>query len=125
MPWNVIGPGTSSASPGGSGEGARAMVTARPLSFAAHLKRLRRAAGLTQEQLAARAGYSVSYLGQLERGVRLPVRPTAELLGRALGVDPDEQAALLGALPAPGPPPAAANDAPPAAPLVGRARELA
>jgi len=45
------------------------------LTFAALLKRHRRAAGLSQEALAARAGYSAVYVGMVERGQRRPPRP--------------------------------------------------
>src|SRR5262245_24667867 len=57
-------------------EEAYAMGTSHSLSFAALLKRHRRLAHLTQEQLAAQAGYSVSYISMLERGERVPVRAT-------------------------------------------------
>jgi transcriptional regulator with XRE-family HTH domain len=56
------------------------MATPQPLSFAALLKRFRRAAGLTQEELGQRAGFSLSYISQLERGIHVPVRATVELL---------------------------------------------
>ena len=53
--------------------------------FAALLKRYRIAAGLTQEELAARANVSVRGISNLERGVRhLPQHTTVELLGKVL-----------------------------------------
>jgi predicted ATPase/DNA-binding XRE family transcriptional regulator len=70
------------------------MVTMGTLAFGVLLKRLRRAAGLTQEQLAERAGYSVSYISQLERGQRQPLLATAALLATALELASEEQAAL-------------------------------
>jgi predicted ATPase/class 3 adenylate cyclase/DNA-binding XRE family transcriptional regulator len=73
------------------------MGTGRPLTFGALLKRYRRAAGLTQEALAARAGYSPGYLSMLERGERVPTTATVELLAAALGVSAEESAAFLAA----------------------------
>ncbi len=68
------------------------------VSFGALLKRYRRAAGLTQEALAARAGYSPGYLSMLERGERAAHPTTAELLADALALAPDERATLLAAV---------------------------
>jgi transcriptional regulator with XRE-family HTH domain len=56
------------------------------LPFGSLLKRYRRAANLTQEMLAERAGYSVTYLSKLERGERLPLACTVEALAGALGL---------------------------------------
>ena len=53
--------------------------------LARNLQTLRRAAGLSQEELAFRAGTKRSYLSDLERGVR---NPSVRLLGRlAEGLD--------------------------------------
>ena len=61
---------------------------ARLAAFGALLKRHRRAAGLTQEDLAARAGVSVYSVSNLERGVGHVPRPsTLRLLADALGLD--------------------------------------
>jgi len=62
------------------------------LTFAALLKRHRRAAGLSQEALAARAGYSAVYVGMVERGQRRPPAATVELLAHALTLSPAERA---------------------------------
>ena len=63
-------------------------------TFGALLKEYRRAAGLSQEQLAARAGLSTDAISALERGTRqAPYRDTVQLLARALGLAPAEQAA--------------------------------
>jgi tetratricopeptide (TPR) repeat protein/transcriptional regulator with XRE-family HTH domain len=63
------------------------------LSFAALLKRHRRAAGLTQEELAERAGISVNAVSALERGVNIaPRRDTVSLLADALGIAEAERA---------------------------------
>lgn len=54
-------------------------------SFSSLLRTLRRRAGLTQEEVAQRAGLSPRAIGDLERGlVRRPQRKTVELLIRAL-----------------------------------------
>src|SRR5689334_9032561 len=75
----------------------RATTRAPAASFGALLKRLRRAAGLTQEALATRAGYSTVYVGMLERGERAPVPDTISVLAAALHLSPEEQAALAAA----------------------------
>jgi transcriptional regulator with XRE-family HTH domain len=48
--------------------------------------RLRKAAGLTQEQLAVRSGLSQQYLSDLERGKLNPTVVTLYELAEALGV---------------------------------------
>ena len=57
-------------------------------TFAVTFTRIRIARGLTQEQLAARAGISVSYVSMLQRGQRSPPLETLEQLAKALGVKP-------------------------------------
>ena len=52
--------------------------------------RLRAAAGLTQEQLAVRAGLSQQYISDLERGKLNPTIVTLYELATALGVGPVE-----------------------------------
>jgi predicted ATPase/transcriptional regulator with XRE-family HTH domain/Tfp pilus assembly protein PilF len=60
------------------------------------LRRYRRAAGLTQEELAERAGLSPHSVSNLERGVRhLPRKDTMRLLADALKLSREEHAALL------------------------------
>ena len=117
---------------------------AAPEPFGALLGRRRRAAGLTQEGLAERAGLSARGVSDLERGARrAPQRETVRRLARALGLRPAGAAALeAGAArarwrpgAAAGPGPAPSGGPPPAAvphnlPLqltsfVGRERELA
>jgi transcriptional regulator with XRE-family HTH domain len=70
------------------------------------LARYRRAAGLTQEHLAERAGLSAQTIGALERGLRqAPHRETVRLLSEALGLGHAERAALEAvAAPAPATP---------------------
>jgi predicted ATPase/DNA-binding XRE family transcriptional regulator len=63
------------------------------------LRRYRLAAGLTQEELAGRAGMSVPGLSALESGKRqTPYRHTVTLLATALGLSADEAAALEAAV---------------------------
>jgi predicted ATPase/DNA-binding XRE family transcriptional regulator len=74
--------------------------------FSRRLRRLRRAAHLTQEELAARAGYSPDYVSMLERGLRSPPPLTADILAKALRLQDADRAALLEAdAPRPPPPP--------------------
>jgi predicted ATPase/DNA-binding XRE family transcriptional regulator len=101
--------------------------------FGAQLRRLRDAAGLTQEELAERAGLTAKGISDLERGRRRhPYPHTVRSLADALGLSEDERGSLFAAVPKRG-------DADPAAPsavpeptlpspptqLVGRERELA
>jgi predicted ATPase/DNA-binding XRE family transcriptional regulator len=61
-------------------------------AFADLLRRSRRAAGLSQEELAERAGLSARAVSDLERGVnRAPRRDTLEMLADALALPPDER----------------------------------
>ncbi|MCR6482528.1 helix-turn-helix domain-containing protein [Amycolatopsis sp. OK19-0408] len=72
-------------------------------SFGARLRRLRRAAGLTQENLAEKSGLSGQAVGALERGDRrYPQRATLERLADALGLDGDERAEFTAAATRPG-----------------------
>jgi predicted ATPase/transcriptional regulator with XRE-family HTH domain len=67
------------------------------LTFGALLKRSRRSAGLTQEELAERTGYSVGHISRLERAARMPVAATVELLADALSLDAADRATFLAA----------------------------
>ncbi|SFT86952.1 Predicted ATPase [Geodermatophilus amargosae] len=70
-------------------------------AFGARLRRLRHAAGLTQELLAHSAGLSTNAVSQLERGLRRhPYPHTLGALADALGLDGAERAAFV-ARPAP------------------------
>jgi tetratricopeptide (TPR) repeat protein len=116
------------------------MAPASLLDFGALLKRYRRAAHLTQAELAESAGFSVTYVSKLERGARLPQRTTVTLLADALALSPTERAALETALRLPPDrrlldrrpgsvtetalPIGAFLGATPAGPLVGREAEL-
>jgi tetratricopeptide (TPR) repeat protein/transcriptional regulator with XRE-family HTH domain len=68
----------------------------RPL-FGELLRLYRGAAGLTQEELAERAGLSVQAIGGLERGLRrAPRSSTVAALATALRLTADDRAALVG-----------------------------
>jgi predicted ATPase/DNA-binding XRE family transcriptional regulator len=74
------------------------MPTTRTVAFADLLRRHRRATGLTQAELAERAGLSVQAVSALERGVnRAPHRDTVRLLAQALRLSDAERALLEGA----------------------------
>jgi transcriptional regulator with XRE-family HTH domain len=51
-----------------------------------NLKRLRKAAGITQEQLAHKAGLSLGYTQRLEAGRHDPPVSTLRAIAKALGV---------------------------------------
>ena len=103
--------------------------------FGARLRHLRETAGLTQEQLAERAGLTPNAISALERGERRrPYPHTVRALARALGLSADEGEALAAAVPrragapsaSPPPPPTADFGELPAAPtgLIGREGDL-
>jgi predicted ATPase/DNA-binding XRE family transcriptional regulator len=101
-------------------------------TFGARLRRLREAAGLTQEELAGRARLTRNAISSLERGERKrPYPHTVRSLADALGLSEDERAALLAAVPRQeGKAPTARVAIPgsalpiPATPLVGREQDL-
>jgi predicted ATPase/DNA-binding XRE family transcriptional regulator len=71
------------------------MDTSKESSFGALLRKYRLAAGLSQEELAERAGTSARGISDLERGVhRVPYRRTLVQLLEALGLDCEQRAAL-------------------------------
>lgn len=53
-----------------------------------NVRRLRLAAGMTQEQLAERSGFSQQYISDLERGRRNPTVVSLWELSQALGTSP-------------------------------------
>jgi predicted ATPase/DNA-binding XRE family transcriptional regulator len=94
------------------------------VTFDARLRRLREAAGLTQEELAMRSGLSVAAVSALERGLRRhPYPHTVRSLADALGLAEGERAALLAAVPKRGAPRSSPSLPTPPTPLVGRKRE--
>src|SRR4051794_30673731 len=75
-------------------------ITAKqnPTPFGALLLRLRAAAGLTQEELASRAGLSTAAISALESGKRRTPRfATVELLAGALALDTQNRQELVAA----------------------------
>jgi predicted ATPase/DNA-binding XRE family transcriptional regulator len=123
------------------------MSTEQCASFGTLLRRHREAAGLSQEDLAERAGLTAKGIGALERGERRRPQPrTVQQLAAALGLSDQERAALIAAVPrvagagadlhlvsaTPAMPPVTPPPGPamhalpvPLTPLVGRERELA
>ena len=102
-------------------------------SFGIRLRGLRKDAGLTQQELAERAGLSLNAINALERGARKhPYPHTVRSLADALGLSEEERSSLLAAVPGQGKTTAevavasvleASLPSPPT-PLVGREREL-
>ena len=105
----------------------------RDATFGVELRRLRRLAGLTQEELAARAGLTSKAVSVLERGERKrPYPHTVRSLADALGLSEAGRASLLAAVPGrdDAAPPVSATPTPalappiPLAPLIGRERDV-
>jgi predicted ATPase/transcriptional regulator with XRE-family HTH domain len=98
--------------------------------FGAKLRELREAAGLTQEELASRAGLTAKAVSALERGERKrPYPHTVRSLADALDLPEAGRAALLAAVPGRGAAPARDTPVLPALPvpptaLVGRDGEV-
>jgi transcriptional regulator with XRE-family HTH domain len=70
-----------------------ATTLVKPMAFKDRLKRLRQAAGLTQQRLATNAGLAMSAIAQLESGhVSDPKLSTLQALAGALGVPIQELA---------------------------------
>ena len=70
------------------------------IPFGAKLRELRDAAGLTQEELASKAGLTSKAVSALERGERKrPYPHTVRSLAEALGLSDDDRASLLAAVP--------------------------
>src|ERR671916_3029432 len=81
-----------------TGAGGRRVAPHQPQSFGERLRRFREAAGLTQEELAERAGLTAKGIGALERGDRRrPYQHTVRALAAALGLPDAERDALLAA----------------------------
>lgn len=109
------------------------MEIVQTASFGEALRRYRLAAGLTQEELAERAGLSARGVAYLERGARQPYRDTVRRITEALALPEAERAAFASvtrASHATVAPVALASrpmhDLPaPPTPLVGRERDVA
>ncbi len=65
------------------------------LVFGARIRELRHERGLTQSDVAERAGVSLKYVSQIERGSRNPTLGVLLQLGRALDVTPERLVADL------------------------------
>lgn len=61
-----------------------------------NVRRLRLAAGMTQEQFAERSGFSQQYISDLERGRRNPTIVSLFELAQALGATPVDLLATEG-----------------------------
>ncbi len=111
------------------------MAVAQEGSFGTRLRRLREAAGLTQEELASRAGLSSDAVSRLERGQRKhPYPHTVRALAATLNLSEDERDALIASAPKRAgmifTPPAEREDLAPTlpmlpAPIIGRERDTA
>jgi predicted ATPase/DNA-binding XRE family transcriptional regulator len=98
----------------------------RDETFGARLRGHRMAAGLSQEELAQKAGLSANAVGQLERGERKhPYPHTVRSLADGLGLSEQERSALLASTSRRGAPAPTPRALPiPLTPLVGRERDL-
>lgn len=75
-------------------------MTGGPGPFGQRLRQFRETSGLTQEQLAEKAGLSVQGVASLENGrSRRPYPHTLRALADALGLSPQEHAELASAIP--------------------------
>jgi tetratricopeptide (TPR) repeat protein/transcriptional regulator with XRE-family HTH domain len=111
------------------------VVAVHSVAFGELLRRYRKAAGLTQEELAERAGLSARGISDLERGIKaVPRKDTVQMLADALRLTPEDRAPFEAARKRGAPPdpltmrrPAitAARSGAEAPPFVGRSRELA
>lgn len=76
------------------------MATTQPSTFGLQLRRYREAAGLSQEDLAERAGLAANAIGALERGERRrPYPRTVQMLADALALDETSRREFIAAVP--------------------------
>ncbi|MBF8265486.1 MAG: transcriptional regulator [Dehalococcoidia bacterium] len=59
-------------------------------NFEGNIRRLREMRALSQRDLAALAGISVTTVNRVETGLRHPIPSTVRKLAQALGVSPDK-----------------------------------
>ena len=78
---------------------ARSAMDAFVAAFGTHVRALRQRQGLSQEEVAHRAGLHVTYLSGIERGVRNPALRNIHRLAGALGVRVGELFLFEGAAP--------------------------
>ena len=102
------------------------MKTREGIPFGARLRRLREASGLTQEELAHKAGLTPNAIGTLERGERRRPHPnTIRVLADALDLDDTQRAELIASVPSREERIAAASTLPiPPTTIVGRERDI-
>jgi len=74
------------------------MLTSPPTTFGDLVRHHRQAAGLTQQELAERAGLSVHGIQKLERGATRPYRDTAQRLIVALRLGADDRSRFQAAV---------------------------
>ncbi len=74
------------------------MLTSPPTTFGDLLRHHRQAAGLTQQELAERAGLSVHGIQKLERGATRPYRDTAQRLIVALQLEANDRSRFQAAV---------------------------
>src|SRR5690348_13887450 len=76
------------------------MENSSPTSFSTLLRKYRRLAGLSQEELAERADLSRRTISDLERGVKsTPQQVTLQLIVDALALSDADRRSLLGSVP--------------------------
>lgn len=64
----------------------RRKVTKQDVRLARHLQKIRKEKGLTQEELAERVNKSVTWIGYIENGYRIPNLRLLYKIAKALGV---------------------------------------
>lgn len=69
------------------------MPHSRP--FGKVLRELRKAAGISQEELAHQAGFDRTYIGRLERAICEPTLSTIQALAKTLKIRPSEMLARM------------------------------
>jgi transcriptional regulator with XRE-family HTH domain len=90
------------------------------MGFGDVLKTMREKAGLSQSQLAERAGIPVQSIQNWEQGHRVPRSAVLLTLARAVGVPVEKLLSEIGDQAEAEPPAAAAEQPPPGAPKKGR-----
>lgn len=61
-------------------------ISQKDIQFARRLKRLRKQAGFTQEELAYKTNLSITFIGLLETAKRKPSFKTLQKISSAIGV---------------------------------------
>ena len=84
MPFRLLGHGCGGRTAGRSGS---QLAIIEAMAIANIVREARRRAGLTQAELAERAGVPKSTVGRIESGARVPSTEMVERLVRAAGLD--------------------------------------